>query len=120
MTYNRHIEGNRLVRNEAVAAGSIARPGLAPSQCFSSVDMPPWLREDFPYKPVCLRDPDMFFPENYGLQYREQIEQARRSCDFCPLRQVCKSWAVPRTDLDGIWAGTTPPERRRIRTGKAA
>ena len=108
------------MQNEAVASGSIARPGLTPSQCFSSVDLPPWLLPGAPTGLPCLRDPSLFFPDNYGLQFRDQIEDARRACDFCPLRAACKRWSVPKTDLDGIFAGITPPERRRIRTGKAA
>ena len=105
------------VLNESVALGTIARPGLAFS--FSpSVDLPPWLTQGEPTP--CLRNPDLFFPEDYGLRYREQIEDARRACDFCPMRETCLGWAVPRPNLDGIWAATTPPERRRIRTGKAA
>lgn len=102
----------------AVASGSLARPGLDPSRDLSSVNLPPWILEGSP-DAVCLRsDPETFFPDNYGLQYRDQIEYARGRCDFCPLLPLCRQWAVPRTDLDGIWAATTPPERRRIRTGR--
>jgi WhiB family redox-sensing transcriptional regulator len=82
-----------------------------------NVSLPPFLTTDF--RVAChASDPELFFPDGYGLQYKDQIEEAKTLCASCPVRDLCLSWAAPITDLDGIWAGTTPPERRRIRTGK--
>jgi WhiB family transcriptional regulator, redox-sensing transcriptional regulator len=61
---------------------------------------------------------DLFFPDDYGLRHRAEIEEAKEICLRCPVRLHCLDWAVPQASLDGIWGATTPPERRRIRTGK--
>jgi WhiB family transcriptional regulator, redox-sensing transcriptional regulator len=100
---------------EAVVAGALARPGSTPS--FSvSVGAPPWLKTNEVLS--CLQQYETFFPPNYGLVYHKEIEAAQALCEQCPVRDLCKAWAVEQTDLDGIWGGTTPPMRRRIRTGK--
>lgn len=71
--------------------------------------------------PACIAPSsrDLFFPEDYGLRHKEQIEEAKSLCDSCQAREGCLAWAVPQANLDGIWAGTTPPERRRIRVKRS-
>lgn len=88
---------------------------------FTAAGPPPWVgnTNDGGPGPCAAYDPETFFPLTYGLQCAKQIEEARSVCRACPLRDECLSWALPQADLDGIWGGTTPPERRRIRTGKA-
>lgn len=102
---------------EAVAYGTLA--GTAPLSLDISVATPPWLQgnEDLPCK---QGDPELFFPPKYNLEYKKQIEEAKAVCDSCPIRYLCLDWAVAIPGLEGLWAGTTPPERRRMRTGKAA
>jgi hypothetical protein len=93
------------------------RVGSAPLSAVVLVELPPWLSS--PEDPSCRgADPALFFPEDYGLGRRAQIEEARALCSACPVRALCLEWAVAITDLEGVWAGTTPPQRRRIRTGK--
>jgi len=79
------------------------------------VAAPPFLREGAP-DPACFgQDPNLFFPSDYGLRNWEQIDAARDECIGCPLQPVCLEWALENPGLDGVWAGTTPPERRLIR-----
>ncbi|MFE5026230.1 WhiB family transcriptional regulator [Streptomyces sp. NPDC056656] len=60
-------------------------------------------------------DPALFFPA-HGLQLRDsQVEAAKRLCAACPVREECLVIAVRSDESDGIWGGTTPAERRRIR-----
>ncbi|MFB9207567.1 WhiB family transcriptional regulator [Nonomuraea spiralis] len=40
---------------------------------------------------------------------------ARRICQGCPVRVQCLTWAVETGEAEGMWGGTTPDERRRIR-----
>jgi len=91
-----------------VYAGSISTNHIP------SFEVPPWLlqREDLPCR---VLDPDLFFPENYGMQHHVQIAQARDACFRCPMYSACLDWAVTKPDLEGVWAATTPPERRRLR-----
>jgi WhiB family redox-sensing transcriptional regulator len=100
------------MRNEAVASGSLARPGVARTYSID-VDVPPWLRGDEPL-PCLLANPELFFPDLYTDM--TQIKMVREVCRGCPVRDLCLEWAVASPGEEGLWAGTTPPERRRIRT----
>lgn len=100
--------------NFAVTTGTlmgVTRPSLD-----ISVSAPPWLLGG---ALVCLQEQaDLFFPDDYSLRHKDQIEAARKLCLSCPSRGNCLEWALPQTSLQGIWAATTPMERRRIRTKK--
>lgn len=100
----------------AVAAGRLAGPD---SPCYSiNVSAPPWLQPGGA-SPVCHTvRPETFFPRTYGLAYKDQIAEAKALCNACPLQDLCLEWALPKPDLDGIWAATTPPERRRLRRAR--
>lgn len=51
-------------------------------------------------------DPDVFFPE-LGMS----PAAAKQVCSACPVSTECAAFAVEH-DLDGVWGGTTAPERR--------
>ena len=55
----------------------------------------------------------LFFP-GHGMANRE----AKRLCSLCPVRRQCLDYALSEPDLcitgTGIWAGTTPNERKRM------
>lgn len=61
-------------------------------------------------------DPEMF-QEHRGVITGGQLAEAREVCDQCPyaVRRVCLAWAVVHRET-GIWAGTTPEERKAMRT----
>lgn len=61
---------------------------------------------------ACTRadDPDLFFPTT-----AEHLEPARRVCGLCPVAGECLAEALSRTEIDGIWGGTTSAERRSMR-----
>jgi WhiB family redox-sensing transcriptional regulator len=99
---------------EAIAAGALA--GAAPPSLDICVAAPSWLRNATSPLPCLGVDPELFFPDGY--MQKKQIDEAREICNSCPMRVLCLEWAVARPELDGIWAATTPPERRRLRTGK--
>lgn len=44
---------------------------------------------------------------------RDQVEQARRWCNNCPVQKDCLFTALAENDRFGIWGGYTPEERRR-------
>jgi WhiB family redox-sensing transcriptional regulator len=75
---------------------------------------PPWLSEGIE-GPCADADPEVFFPPTYGLACASEIREARKVCGRCEVLERCLAWAVPQTDLEGIFGGTTPRERRRIR-----
>ena len=95
----------------AAVSGVLARPAALSVSLV--VLAPPYLRGG---DVACeTEESSLFFPDSYGLVHRQEIERARALCARCPVREACLAWAVPQTNLDGIWGGTTPPERRRAR-----
>ena len=56
-------------------------------------------------------DPEIFFPENYVD--KEPIEKAKAICNDCWIKDQCLSFAIH--ERNGIWGGTTPMERKRLR-----
>ena len=67
-------------------------------------------------------DPDLWYPELGG---HAQAAIARRICGICPVRAECLDYALAGADTwngftTGIWGGTTPRERARIRRARKA
>ena len=52
----------------------------------------------------------------FGGDHRETV-RAKAICAACVVQSECLEFAVGRTDLLGIWAGTTPNERAAMRAG---
>ncbi|SFK91978.1 WhiB family transcriptional regulator, redox-sensing transcriptional regulator [Streptosporangium canum] len=70
----------------------------------------------------CKReDPELFFPISYTGAAR-QIEVAKGVCGRCPIASACLRYALdnPERASDGIWGGTTPRERRALRSAQPA
>ena len=61
-------------------------------------------------------DPDLFFPAS-DTPPPAQVSAARKICSRCPVKARCLQWALQTGEPAGIWAGTTPAERRMLRTG---
>jgi WhiB family transcriptional regulator, redox-sensing transcriptional regulator len=67
-------------------------------------------------------DPDAWFPSN-GQRALAAI--ATRICEHCPVRAKCLDCALSGADTwggiaTGIWGGTTPHERDRLRRQRKA
>ena len=61
-------------------------------------------------------DPELFFPvSETGMVAHRQVAQAKAVCARCPVASQCLDWAVRNGEPEGIWGGTTPSERRRLR-----
>jgi len=65
--------------------------------------------------PCASREPDLFFPPAYGAANRQAVEVAKALCAVCSSKPRCLSEALARDEQYGIWGGTTPHERLRIR-----
>jgi WhiB family redox-sensing transcriptional regulator len=66
-------------------------------------------------KPACAdTDPELFFPIGYGQAFDSQIAEAKAICSACPFRSACLQFALEHQYHDGIWAGTTPDERKDL------
>jgi WhiB family redox-sensing transcriptional regulator len=60
-------------------------------------------------------DPEVFFPAS-DTPPPAQLSAARKICARCFVRAHCLDWALRTGEPAGIWAGTTPAERRFLRT----
>ncbi|MET8571837.1 WhiB family transcriptional regulator [Streptomyces sp. NPDC004783] len=57
-------------------------------------------------------DPDLFWPDPDTPP--EQIREAKRICDNCPVKQTCLDEAFRTNEWEGISGGLTGPERAQI------
>ena len=57
-------------------------------------------------------DQTFFFPDPGDSA---AVEQAKEVCEECPVLNECLSYAVGTNQTEGVWGGTTPSERRRLR-----
>ena len=65
---------------------------------------------------ACLHaDPDLFFPIASLGPAQNEIDQAKRICAACPVREPCLAWALDLGGVSGIWGGTSEAERRAMR-----
>jgi WhiB family redox-sensing transcriptional regulator len=60
-------------------------------------------------------DPEVFFPVGYAGPALDQEAMAKAICAGCSVRTDCLEWALRAGEPDGVWGGTTPEERRRLR-----
>ncbi len=50
--------------------------------------------------PCQAADPELWFSD-----YREDVDEARRHCSRCPIREACYGGAVRRRESTGVWGG---------------
>lgn len=63
---------------------------------------------------ACASMPPAMFTDEIEHNKRPSIT-VLHACASCPVRRLCLEWSV-RTNQDvGVWAGTTPKDRRRMR-----
>lgn len=60
--------------------------------------------------------PSLFFADAQG----EGSDQAIAVCSSCPVRAECLQYALDNNETLGIWGGTTPRQRTRMRRGRTA
>lgn len=66
-------------------------------------------------------DPAAYFPLSYSVDRRTnpnaaEVQAVLDMCNsLCPVADACRNWAMETNQSDGIFGGTTPDERRRIR-----
>jgi WhiB family redox-sensing transcriptional regulator len=59
---------------------------------------------------------DWWFPPlRQDRQVKIQIARAREICENCHAKEACLAFAVQYPSLQGIWGGTTPNMRKRLR-----
>jgi WhiB family redox-sensing transcriptional regulator len=66
---------------------------------------------------ACRKEPDLFFPEDYYAQKAKLLSErlARMLCEECPIKDLCRDYAILAQEDYGIWGGTNARERREAR-----
>lgn len=59
-------------------------------------------------------DPELFFPIGTTGPALLQIEEARRVCLRCDIREKCLEWALETGQDHGVWGGMSEDERKAI------
>ena len=61
----------------------------------------------------CQNYPDAFFPDlgDSGAV----TEWAKEACGTCPIRTQCLNFALVNNETHGIWGGTSPRMRLKLR-----
>ena len=71
---------------------------------------------DWRHKAACLtEDPELFFPVGNTGPALQQIEEAKKICMRCVVREQCLSWALEAGQDHGVWGGLSEDERRAIK-----
>ncbi|MFK4103157.1 WhiB family transcriptional regulator [Streptomyces sp. NPDC019531] len=66
-------------------------------------------------EPLCAgSDPSLFFLDGLGPAVDSQVTETKRVCFACPVRLNCLTDAIRFDAEEGIWAGFTPRERKRL------
>jgi WhiB family redox-sensing transcriptional regulator len=73
-------------------------------------------RPDWHRRAACRGEGVAAFTVDVGRQYDDGT---RRLCAGCQVRRECLKTALADDSLQGMWAGTTPVERRQMRRGRA-
>ena len=69
---------------------------------------------DWRHQAACLtEDPELFFPIGNTGPALLQIEEAKRVCARCDVRDKCLQWALEADH--GVWGGLSEDERRALK-----
>ena len=75
---------------------------------------------DWRERAACLDvDPELFFPIGNTGPAIMQIEEAKKVCQRCPVREECLAWALEAGQDHGVWGGLSEEERRALKRRNA-
>lgn len=65
----------------------------------------------------CAAKPEAFYPATFGKRSERKVRAARAVClTQCPYTAQCLQLALDTDDDEGIFGGTTPHQRRLMKT----
>lgn len=75
---------------------------------------------DWRHQSACLdEDPELFFPIGNTGPALAQVEQAKKVCARCVVREACLQWALDAGQDYGVWGGMSEDERRALKRRNA-
>jgi len=73
-------------------------------------------RMDWRHEAACREeDPEVFFPVGNTGPALAQIEEAKKICERCPVKELCLAWALESGQDAGVWGGLSEDERRAMK-----
>jgi len=71
---------------------------------------------DWRHEAACRdEDPELFFPIGNTGPALAQIEEAKKVCQRCVVREACLAWALESGQDAGVWGGLSEDERRALK-----
>ena len=71
---------------------------------------------DWRHRAACRDvDPELFFPVGNTGPAIAQIEEAKKVCMRCSVREECLQWALESSQDSGVWGGLSEDERRAMK-----
>lgn len=75
---------------------------------------------DWRQQAACLdEDPELFFPIGNTGPALLQVEEAKKVCARCVVREQCLDWALSAGQDYGVWGGLSEDERRALKRRNA-
>ena len=109
------------IMTDTATPSSVFEPSVVPVLLEPKVNEEDSDRVNWREQAACLgSQSDVFFPVGRGAGSRNWVMAAKRICASCPVRPECLSYAVTTIQPDGVWGGTTPKERQKLRREAAA
>lgn len=74
--------------------------------------------EQAPIIPPCQNtDPELWFGavDINGISQQANYKEAKKLCGLCPVQNTCLQYALEANEIEGVWGGLSPEERKRIR-----
>jgi WhiB family redox-sensing transcriptional regulator len=73
--------------------------------------------EEAPSIPPCqTSDPEVWF--GFNEEKTSYYKTAKKLCGFCPVQNTCLEYALAANEVDGVWGGLTPDERKKMRAAQ--
>ena len=71
---------------------------------------------DWRHRAACLsEDPELFFPIRNTGPALAQVEEAKKVCRRCEVREEWLRWALDAGQDHGVWGGMSEDERRAMK-----
>ena len=71
---------------------------------------------DWRHRAACRdEDPELFFPIGNTGPALAQIEEAKKVCARCEVKDPCLQWALESGQEAGVWGGMSEDERRALK-----
>lgn len=80
---------------------------------YSVSDDPAWMRDAACAHIDVTPETDPWFGD------RRLVDQAKKVCRDCPVKEPCLAYALANRIEHGVWGGTSARERRRMRAEAA-